>query len=279
MSDSFLSPLTAADGENIAILDWPLPRDAQRRGTVLIVHGLGEHAARYQALAGWLNTQGFAVRAHDQYGHGDSGGERGALPYYERLLEDLSDVVDGTRLRMGPSEPLILLGHSMGGMVAAHFVAQTVQRVEALVLSSPAFDPGLNPLQKLLLATLPQFVPNLRLGNGLKLKYLSHDPKVVAAYQRDPTVHDRISVRLASLIAKAGAECIATAPRWPIATLLLYAGEDKLVNPQGSHAFAAAAPSALVQAHCFEHMYHEIFNEPDRAEVLAVLQTWLQRFV
>ena len=278
MTDSFLSPLTASDGENMAVLDWPLSPSTHIRGTVLIVHGLGEHAARYKVLANWLNAQGFSVRAHDQYGHGESGGSRGALPHDDRLLEDLADVVDSTRSRMLQNEPLILLGHSMGGMVAAHFVARDMRRVEALVLSSPALDPGLNALQKLLLATLNQFAPNLRMGNGLKLKYLCHSPAVIAAYKCDPLVHDHISVRLAALVASAGAQCIAAAPSWRVPTLLLYAGADRLVSPQGSRAFAAAAPKSVVQARCFDHMYHEIFNEPDRADVLAVLKPWLQHF-
>lgn len=275
MSESHLSPLIASDGDLLAAQDWPLPDDQPSRGTVLIVHGLGEHAQRYSRLADDLNLWGYNVRSYDQYGHGESGGVRGDLPHAMRLLDDLADVIDSTRRMMGPNEPLILLGHSMGGVVATQLVLRKIRRVEALVLSSPAFDPGLSAMQKLLLGTLPRVAPHLRLGNGLQQKYLCRDAAVVVAYRADPMVHDRISASLAQFIAHMGAQCITGAAQCTVPTLLMYAGADRLVSPKGSQAFAAAAPPSLVQSHCFEAMYHEIFNDPDRAQVLAVMRDWL----
>ncbi|MBU4423304.1 MAG: lysophospholipase [Gammaproteobacteria bacterium] len=273
---STLTTLTAADGENLAVQDWPLT-EGTARGTVLLVHGLGEHAGRYDALARRLNAWGFAVRGYDQYGHGESGGPRGGLTSDMRLLNDLADMVDATRARMAPGQPLVLLGHSMGGLVAARFVALHLRPVDALVLSSPALDPGLNAVQKLLLATLPRILPNLRVGNGLDAQYLSHDQAVVAAYLADPLCHDRISGRLARFIADSGPATVARAAHWSVPTLLMWAGADKLVNPAGSRAFAAAAPRSMVQPQCFESLFHELFNEsPDlAAPVFALLRQWL----
>ncbi len=277
-SDSVLSPFTAGDGENIAIHDWPLPDvwpDQSIKGTVIIVHGLGEHAFRYVHVAQFLNEQGFHVRAYDQYGHGESGGSRGTIPSDMRLVDDLADVVDDTRRSMQRSQRLILLGHSMGGVVVASFVRQQVRPVDGIVLSSPALDPGLSTFQKFLLSTLPKLMPNLRVDNGLKVDKLSRDPIVVQAYQSDHFVHNKISGRLARFIADEGAAVIAAAPKWTTPSLLMYAGADALVSPAGSRAFAAAAPKACVQSHCFEPMYHEIFNDPQRSEVFAMLQAWL----
>lgn len=268
-------PFTASDGENLALYDWPLPEGGPRRGTVLLVHGLGEHAGRYGHVAQHLNAWGFAVRAYDQYGHGRSTGPRGGLNHDSRLLDDLADLVDATRKRMAPGEPLVLLGHSLGGLVAARFVSLHLRPVDALVLSSPALDTGLSGIQKLLLATLPRLAPNLRVGNGLDVQALSHDPAVVAAYQADPLCHDRISARLGRFIAEAGPATLARAPHWSVPTLLLWAGADRLVRPAGSAAFAAAAPSAVVQSQCFAGLYHELFNERDAAPVFAVLRQWL----
>ena len=177
---------------------------------------------------------------------------------------------------MAPDQSLVLLGHSLGGLLAARFVSLRMRPIDALVLSSPALDPGLNAFQKLLLATLPGIAPNLRVGNGLQVKYLSHDPAVVAAYQADPLVHDRISARLALFIAQAGREVLATAPQWSTPTLLLFAGQDKLVSPQGSRDFLKLAPGAFVQSLCFEALFHEIFNEAEAGGVFAALQQWLQ---
>jgi alpha-beta hydrolase superfamily lysophospholipase len=272
---STLTTFTASDGENLAVQDWPLDGPAQ--ATVLIVHGLGEHVGRYDALANRLNGWGYAVRGYDQYGHGESGGPRGGLTSDLRLLADLADIVDATRARMPAGQPLVLLGHSMGGLVAAHFVARGVRPVEALVLSSPALDAGLNPVQKLLVATLPRLAPNLRVGNGLNADYLSHDAAVVAAYRADPLCHDRICARLARFIAEAGPATVAQAGQWQVPTLLMWAGADRLVNPAGSAAFAAAAPRAVVQSHGFAPLYHELFNEsPELADpVFERLQRWL----
>jgi alpha-beta hydrolase superfamily lysophospholipase len=275
MSETYLSPLTAADGDNIAVQDWPLEPDTPQHGTVLIVHGLGEHAARYAQVADELNSWGYAVRSYDQVGHGDSGGERGSLPHDMRLLDDLADVVDSTRRLMSPQEPLIILGHSMGGVVAAQFVLRRLRRVEGLILSSPALDAGLNPVQKLLLSVLPKVAPNLRVGNGLKQAFLCRDPAVIKAYQNDPMVHDRVSARLAQWIATQGASCVAAAAQWSTPTLLVYAGADRLVSPAGSRDFARNAPSKVLQAQCFEAMYHEILNDPERDKVLSVIHTWL----
>lgn len=261
----------------LARCDWPLPAEQEARATVLIVHGLGEHMGRYAALAQALNGWGYAVRAYDQYGHGASEGPRGGLPKATRLLDDLGLVVDHIRTGMAAGHPLLLLGHSMGGLVAARFVALQLRPLEGLVLSSPALDPGLNPVQKLLVAVLPSLFPNLRVGNGLDARLISHDPAVVAAYQSDPLVHDRIAARLARFIADESAAVRTAAASWTVPTLLLYAGADRLVNPAGSRAFAAAAPPAVLSSQCFESLYHEIFNEaePGRRPVLAALRAWL----
>lgn len=274
-NESTLSTFTASDGENLALQDWPLPERAASRGTVLIVHGLGEHAGRYDHVARHLNRWGFAVRGYDHYGHGDSGGARGALTSDSRLVDDLGDVLESTRQRMDADTPLVVLGHSLGGLVAASLVALAQVRVDGLVLSSPALDAGFSGTQKMLLATLPRFVPLLTVSNGLDPHYLSHDPAVVAAYQADPRVHDRISTRLARFIADAGPAVIAHAPLWSVPTLLMYAGGDRLVNPAGSRAFAAAAPPQMVKAVCFDTYYHEIFNEPGNGAVFDELKNWL----
>jgi len=267
--------LSTPDGETLALRRLPAPGPA--RAVVVVVHGLGEHAGRYHALAEFLHEWGFAVWAHDHHGHGESTGARGALPSELRLLDDLALVIDDAR-RENPGLPLVLLGHSLGGLVAASLVARGVRTVDGLVLSSPGLDPGLSGFQKALLAVLPRIAPNLRLGNGLDDNYLSHDRAVVQAYRDDPLTHDRIGSRLARFLAYEGATVQQAAARWPVPTLLVYAGGDRLVLPAASRAFAAAAaPSGMVEAQCFETLYHEIFNELDAEPVFAALQRWLDK--
>jgi alpha-beta hydrolase superfamily lysophospholipase len=195
------------------------------------------------------------------------------------LLHDLAAIIDA--VRAAQPGPLVLLGHSMGGLVAARFVAGDdgagwARPVDALVLSSPALDPGMSIPQKLLLAMLGRLAPNLALGNGLKPAWISRDAQVVRNYAADPLVHDRVTPRLARFIVD-GAETVAErASDWRVPTLLLYAGSDRCVAPAGSAGFAAAAPQALVAAHEFRPLYHEIFNEPEQAEVFGVLHDWLE---
>jgi len=278
-SESTLSTFTASDGDNLAVQDWPLDTGVPLRGVVLIVHGLGEHAGRYDHVAQKLNAWGFAVRGYDQCGHGESSGLPGSLPTDTRLLDDLADIIDSTRARMEPGTPLILLGHSMGGLVTGRFVSLGMRKVDALIMSSPALNPGMNAFQKFLVAVLPKIAPNLRVGNGLNPSFISHDPDVVQAYTADPLVHDRISARLARFFATEGPATVAMAAQWTVPSLLMYAGADRLVNPQGSRDFAAAAPKDLVTTVCFDALYHEIFNESDATPVFAAMQRWLdQRF-
>lgn len=275
--------LRTSDGETLALHDWPITdgtngTNGTAKAVVVLVHGIGEHAGRYRHVAERLNTWGFAVRAADHYGHGASSGARGGLPSEMRLVDDLARVIDDTR-RIHTDLPLVLLGHSLGGLVAASLVARDVRKVEALVLSSPGLDPGLSAFQKLLIAVLSRVAPDLRVGNGLDDNYLSHDRAVVQAYRDDPLCHDRIGARLARFLADEGAVVQAAAAQWRLPTLLLYAGDDHLVKPAASRAFAAAAPSALVSATCFATLYHEIFNELDAEPVFRAFEAWLnQRF-
>lgn len=273
--------LTTRDGLRLVVQRWPAAAPA--RGTVLIVHGLGEHVGRYRHVAERLCAEGWAVAGFDQRGHGRSEGPRGVIPTPDALFDDLARFIDQAG---GPSgQPLVLLGHSMGGLVAGRFVAEALsarpapwsRRVDALVMSSPALDPGLNAAQKLLLAVLGPLVPRLALGNGLKPEWVSRDPAVVAAYVADPLVHDRVAAGLVRCLVDGGKFVRACAPRWQVPTLLLYAGADRCVAPRGSEAFAAAAPAALVDAKRYDGFSHEIFNEPEKAQVLDELAGWLAR--
>ena len=269
----FISTQRGLSGQ-LAVYDWPAPKGFVR-GRVLLVHGLGEHMGRYAHVAEQLRSWGFAVRGYDHYGHGRSEGPRGDMVDARCLMGDLACMIDVTRqLSLAQDKPLILLGHSLGGLITAHAVATQLRPVDALVLSSPALATSANVVQKILLALVPRLAPHLCVDNGLKPQFVARDPQVVQAYLADPLVHRRISAGLAQWITQQGPLTLAQAPQWDVPTLLLYAQDDHLVNPAGSAQFAERAP-ACVQAHCFEGMYHEIFNDPDQALVFAQLKDWL----
>ncbi|MBX3621408.1 MAG: lysophospholipase [Rhizobacter sp.] len=273
--------LTTSDGLALRLHDWPV---ADARGTVLIVHGLGEHIGRYAHVARHLNDWGWHAVGYDHRGHGRSAGAKGCIAEPDSLLRDLGQVVDAVR-RAHPG-PLVLLGHSMGGLVAARYVAEGqatpaaawYRPVDALVLSSPALAIPMNGFQKALLALLGSLAPNLAVNNGLKPEWVSRDPKVVAAYVADPLVHDRISPKLVQFFLDNGPLVHQRAAGWAVPTLLMFAGSDRCVLPGGSRQFATAAPGSRVTTQEFAPLYHEIFNEPEQGDVFAVLSPWLKAF-
>lgn len=271
-----LSALSAG-GEQLAIYDWPLLEAQACRGRVVLVHGLAEHMGRYTHVAAQLNSWGFHVRGYDQYGHGLSSGVRGRLPSSHQLTDDLKLVLDDDSFQ-APNGPLILLGHSMGGVVAASFVAQQLHPVDGLVLSSPGFSPQLTVFDKLLLGVMTRLAPHLCVDNGLNPQWVARDPEAVKRYQQDPLVHRQISAALAQWIIENGQACIAKAPLSRTPTLLLYAGQDHIVRAEGSMAYAKSMPSAHLTAQCYAEMYHEIFNDPAVVDAFADLQNWLARF-
>jgi alpha-beta hydrolase superfamily lysophospholipase len=277
-----LDRLTLADGTRLRLHTWPTP--AQSHGRVLIVHGLGEHGGRYAHVAQALAAAGWASFGYDHRGHGDSDGTRGGLPRHDALCADLAAVIDHLRAGENPfAGPFVLLGHSMGGLVAARFVAEALaaapaawsRPVDALVLSSPALDAGLGAAQRAQLWLGERLLPDRPMPNGLKPEWVSRDAQTVRDYVADPKVHDRITARLARVIVDEGPAVVAAAPRWRVPTLLMWAGADRCVAPAGSAAFAAVAPTPLVQHRWFDGLAHELFNEPERAEVLAELTRWL----
>lgn len=273
MGGRVLPPLAAHDGLSLFRRHWPRP---EARASVLLVHGLGEHSGRYQALAEWFWKRGYEVQAYDQRGHGRSGGPRGGLPARDDLLEDLAQVyADFAR---GYEKPPLLLGHSMGGLVCARAVLDGRIRPSALILSAPALKSRVGSWLQWLAGGLAGLVPALPMRQGLPRSFLSHEPSVAPAVRVDPYCHDRITPALADFIFKTGPRCLADAAHLALPTLLLVAGDDKLVDAQGCLGFAAAAPSSRLQLQVFASAYHELFNEiaSIREPVLATVAGWLE---
>ena len=278
-----MESLRTTDGLTLHLHHWPAQGKA--RGVVQVVHGLGEHLGRYAHVAAALNAQGWHVAGHDLRGHGRSTGQRGGLADSHAFLADVAAVQDEFRGQW-PDGPLVLLGHSLGGLIAARFAVEALAPMPApwsrslagLVLSSPALDPGMNGMQKFLLAVLGPLAPRLALSNGLKPDWICRDPAVVKAYVADPLVHDRVTPRLVRFIVDAGVLVQSRAAQWRTPTLLMWAGADRCVAPSGSAALAQTAPAALLTAKVYPGLSHEIFNEPEQAEVLGQLNQWLGRW-
>ena len=264
---------TTIDHHTLARYDWPVPTGSAK-ALVLLVHGLGEHMGRYQHVAFALQQAGYMVIGYDHVGHGLSSGKRGDTDTPDQLTEHLQHMVKEVK-SLHPRLPLVLLGHSMGGLVVQRAAASDRSLADAVVMSSPALATFANAVQKLMLATLPKWLPHLRVDNGLKLEGLARDAQVVRDYKHDRLVHPLISASLGAWIVQEGIKAVQQAEQWQVPSLLLYAGQDKLVNPQGSAEFSKRASAEVLQSHCFNVMYHEIFNDPEKQVVLQKLIHWL----
>jgi alpha-beta hydrolase superfamily lysophospholipase len=265
--------LSAADGTPLFVVDWPgKAAPAGPRG-IMLMHGLGEHCGRYAHVAHFFNECGWSVRAYDHRGHGRSGGPRGDTPGKDAILRDAKRVFDDFAQQF--AMPPLLLGHSMGGLFAARFATGALSPLSGLILSSPALAIPLSGVQKLLLKTLGAIAPGLGVPNGLQTRYLSHDPQVEQAYNKDPLVHPKITPRLLGSMLDAADFARAHASEITIPTLMVVAGDDHLVDASGSDAFFSRLKPGIGTMHRYADFYHEIFNETGAVRVFADVRNWL----
>jgi alpha-beta hydrolase superfamily lysophospholipase len=264
--------LTMTDGTSLFVSDYLLPA-ADCKGGVAVMHGIGEHSGRYRHIAEFLNEAGWSVRTYDHRGHGQSQGRRGDVRRPDDILEDAKVVIDEFAMRCG-GRPF-LLGHSMGGLFAAHFALARMSPLRGLILSSPALAVPLTSVQKALLKIMMSVAPHVGVPNGLQSQFLSHDTGVVAAYQADPLVHGKISASLLGAMLASVAYCESGASGLAIPALMMVAGDDHLVDAEGSKRFFAQLPAGKAQFALYEDFYHELFNETGRARPLAELRAWL----
>jgi alpha-beta hydrolase superfamily lysophospholipase len=262
------------------VRDWPVPAGTSRAGAALLVHGLGEHSGRYDHVAEALTALGVAVRAYDHRGFGASDGARARIPHPDALLDDARLVFDGLAAdarAAGDAAAPFLVGPSMGGAVAARAATGGWIAPRGLVLSSPALATRMTSADRIAAAVGVRLAPDLAVPHRLPLDAISRDPAVVAAVRADALCHDRVTPRLARFIAEAGRAAVRDAASFRVPTLLLVAGDDRLVDPAGARAFATAMPAGLCTLRVYDGHYHEVFNErePDRARVFDDLRAWV----
>ncbi len=259
---------------------WRSWDSASPRGAVLIVHGLAEHSGRYQHVGRFLAGHGWAAYALDTRAHGRSPGAKVHVGDFAEFLEDVRAVLDRVRERH-PGLPLFLLGHSQGGLVVLQYATRHPEGLAGIVVTSPLLDahPSLRPSKAfgLAIAVLLRIAPRLRLPSGLDPRAISRDPAVVKAYVEDPLVSRRVSPAWYAALRRAQSEVRAGAARLAVPTLVLATPDDRLVDPAAIRRFASEAPPGRVEESWWPGLSHELMNEPERGEVLAVVDGWLRR--
>ncbi len=217
--------------------------------------------------------------AFDLRGHGLSDGKRGHIPSYDAVMDDIADFLGQVTLRFADL-PQILYGHSLGGNLVANYILRREHSLAAALITGPwfrlAFEP---PPEKISLAQMmARIAPGFTQPSGLDVTGLSRDVCVVQAYTSDPLVHNKISAGSFVAFHAAGYWALEHAPEWRLPTLLLHGGADRLTSPQASREFAERA-GAIVNLHILEGLYHEIHNEPEQEQVLAVMLDGLKALV
>jgi acylglycerol lipase len=245
-------------------------------GVVVVVHGIMEHSGRYAELAAELTGRGYAVWSFDLRGHGNSEGGRICIRSFDEYLKDLEWFLDRVRSRH-PGEPPYLLGHSMGGNIAALFTLTRREELRGLVLSAPALRIGgaISPLLRHLAGLTSRVLPWLRIGR-VTYHTLSRDPEVIDDFKTDPLVfHGRFPVRTGAEILRAARRIMDQAEAIELPLLVLHGTRDVVTTAEGSRQLHARAGSDDKTLKLYEGLYHDLFHEPEKDEVTADLIEWL----
>jgi len=266
------SHLDGSTGYRLFRRSW-LPKTADR--IAILVHGYAEHSGRYEQTASDLAGAGFEVHAYDHQGHGRSGGTRCHVRRFEHLIDDLEGFVAALRAER-PPHPIVVVGHSMGGLVVAGFASQRDPQVAAVVTSAAALAlPDDFPRGRVITAHLLRWLaPRLALESQLDPNGLSRDPEVVRAYLEDPLVQHKITPSLAAGMMSAMKRTVAAGVKVPM--LLLHGEADPICPVEGSRRFFEQLHVTQRRLITYPGLRHEILNEPERARVLGDLVGWIR---
>lgn len=239
------------------------------RAVVLLVHGISEHCGRYEAVGAQLAAAGFGAVAFDQRGHGASGGRKGHIDTFTEFLDDVEDLIAECR---SIGVPVVLCGHSMGGLVSTAYAVSDRPSPDLLVLSGPALGVGLPSWQKTLVHKLAQLAPKFHPKVPFDTAVLSRDPAVGVAYDADPLIKVGGSVNLLSQLVSTSDATAAIVDQLRVPTLCLHGGDDELVPTEASAVLEGVAGA---ERHVLDNLRHEIFNEPEGPEVVQQVIDWI----
>ncbi len=250
--------------------------EGEVKAVLLIVHGLGEYCGRYMNVVNHFVPLGYAVYGLDHIGHGKSDGAREYVDRFEDFTDNLTtyyNMVTGWQA----GKPVFLLGHSLGGLIATYYLLDHQASFKGAIISAPAIKIGAGISQatitmgKILSVVMPK-AGVLALDAGA----ISRDPQVVSAYDNDPLVfHGKTPARLAAEMLKAMQRVTAELGKITLPFIAVQGGQDKLVDPAGAQMLYDQASSKDKTIKIYDGLYHEVFNEPERARVLGDVETWL----
>ena len=249
----------------------------QANAVVLISHGLGEHSGRYEHVAEAFNASGFHVFALDHLGHGQSPGKRAFVSRFGELTDGVAELRAHIAREL-PSLPVFLVGHSLGGLIAASMILDAEQDYVGLLMTGPALGVPTPPpaWQVFLLRVFSAVAPGFK-ALELDASAICRDPTVVEDYVADPLVHhENIPARMVVSLFDEGARVMSRAKDINLPLLLLHGAEDQLTSASASTEFVDMVASSDKQCTIYEGMYHELFNEPEQEDILRTCCDWMR---
>jgi acylglycerol lipase len=250
------------------------------KAVLLVVHGLAEHSGRYLNVVNYFVPKGYAVCSFDYQGHGRSEGLRGYVRHFSYYLNELGAFLGVVR-NMYPENMIFIVGHSVGGTIAATFATDHQDEFDGLILSGATIKPGasLSPVKIVLAKFLSLMLPKMGV-DIIDASTISRDKAVVDAYINDPLVYrGRISARLGVELIRAMQELAHKMPQIKLPVLIMHGTDDRLCNPEGSLMLYESVSSPDKTLKLYEGFYHEIFNEPERQQVFRDMEEWLAAYI
>jgi alpha-beta hydrolase superfamily lysophospholipase len=270
-----MSFFQSRDGTQIHEQLWPAVGSA--RAVVVIVHGYGEHIARYDETGKAIAAAGFSVRGIDLRGHGESGGTRGFCNRFDEFLEDVAGEI--TRAQ-GEGLPVFLLGHSFGALVGSYYAIRNTQTLAGLVLTSPFYKLALPvPKPKIIAGKIAsKLFPKLALPSGLKGVDVSRDPEIQRAYDADPLNNKNATARWFTETTAAQESLVHEAVKLTLPVLVVAGQADKIADSNQAQVIFDRFGSSDKTLRMLAGQYHEVLNEPpaERKETVALIVDWLQ---
>jgi alpha-beta hydrolase superfamily lysophospholipase len=265
---STVERITTASGHERFQRHWEA---AQPRASLLLVHGIAEHSGRYEHVGEAFAADGIDTLSFDLRGHGESGGRRGHVDSFDDFLDDVADLLDDRR---DLGVPVVLMGHSLGGLIAATAVVRGRAEPDLLILSAPALDAKVPGWQRALAAMTGRIAPTFTIKNDFDGSRLSRDDAVGVAYRDDPLRTRVSSARLGSSVFAAMVSTSSALDRITMPTYVLHGSDDRLVPVAATDGFEQL-PNATRVVH--DGLRHECLNEPEQAEVIAGILDWLDQ--
>ncbi len=243
-------------------------------GSIVIVHGVGEHSSRYAHVGVHFAKLGYPVYAYDQRGNGRSPGRRGHIKEFNEYILDLKCFLEHLSL----DEKIFILGHSLGGLIAIRFAMDYPEIIAGIVVTSPALGLSMEVpiLKKGLAYTLNLFYPEFTMiDDGILTKYISHDPKVCDAYDNDPLIHRMRSSRFFVEFVKTYRKTAGEPHNLKAPCLFLQAGDDRIVSVEALKRFYGGVSAKDKSLKIYPNFYHEILNEAEKMMVFKDIELWL----